>query len=218
MRSRAFLYYISDRSAFAGPESARRDALLRNISEAARAGVEYVQLREKDLCGRGLEELAREAVRVVREAGTRTTLLINSRTDVALAVRADGVHLRAEDVSAREVREMWERSDVPVEKAPVIGVSCHSVADVARAAADGASFALFAPVFEKRDAPQIEAAGLVRLREACRENIPVLALGGVTVENARACLEAGAAGIAGIRVFQEGDVAEAVAKWREQSG
>ena len=218
MQSRPILYYISDRSAFPGPNSARRDSLLRKISEAARAGVEYIQLREKDLCGRELEELAREAVRVVREAGTSTALLINSRTDVALMVGADGVHLRAGDVTVQDVREIWERSGVRVEEAPVIGVSCHSVAEVARAAAEGASFAVFAPVFEKKDAPQIEGAGLARLREVCREKIPVLALGGVTVEHACACLEVGAAGIAGIRLFQEGDVAEVVGRLREHSG
>ncbi len=216
MQSPPILYYISDRTAFPGPASARRGSLLRKISEAARAGVDYVQLREKDLCGRELEELAREAARVVREAGTRTALLINSRIDVALAVGADGVHLRGEDVSAGEVREIWRRSAVRGVENPVVGVSCHSASDVARAAADGASFAVFAPVFEKKDARQISPAGLEKLREACRERIPVLALGGVTVENARLCLAAGAAGGAGIRLFQEGDVAKVVRRLRGQ--
>jgi thiamine-phosphate pyrophosphorylase len=210
MHARSILCYITDRSAFPGSDAERRVFLLKKIWEAARAGVDYIQLREKDLCGRALEELAREAVRVVREAGTRTALLINSRTDLALAVGADGVHLRSEDMSARDVREIWKKSFTGGTALPVIGVSCHSVAEVARAAADGASFAVFAPVFEKKDAPQVSPSGLERLREACHEKIPVLALGGVTVENARLCLEAGAAGIAGIRLFQEGDVAEVV--------
>jgi len=214
MQSRPILYYISDRNAFHGSEAARGSSLLRKISEAARAEVDYIQLREKDLCGRELEKLAREAARVVREAGTRTVLLINSRTDVALAVGAKGVHLRSEDVTAQDGREIWARSSVRGQRAPMIGVSCHSVADVARAAAEEASFAVFAPVFEKKDAPQIVPTGLMKLREACRERIPVLALGGVTVENARLCLEAGAAGIAGIRLFQEGDVAEVVGRLR----
>ena len=214
MQSRPILCYISDRSAFPGPESARRNSLLRELSEAARAGVDYIQLREKDLCGRELEELAREAARVVREGGTGTALLINSRTDVALAVGADGVHLRADDVTAPQVREIWKSSGVRGQRAPVIGVSCHTVAELARAAGDGVSFAVFAPVFEKKDAPEISPAGLEKLREACRERILVLALGGVTVENARLCLQAGAAGIAGIRLFQEGDMAEVVGKLR----
>ena len=214
MNARTLLYYITDRSALPGSESARWDSLLSSISEAVRAGVDYIQLREKDLCGRELEELAREAVRVVRGAGQRTKLLINSRTDVAITVGADGVHLRAEDVTAEEVRRIWERSGVRGASTPVVGVSCHSVEEVSRAAREGASFAVFAPVFEKKDAPQREAAGLEKLREACREKIPVLALGGITVENARECLEAGAAGIAGIRLFQEGDVAEVVGRLR----
>lgn len=217
MRPRPILCYITDRSAFPGSESARRDFLLRKIAEAGQAEVDYVQLREKDLCGRELQELAREAVRVVREARTRTALLINSRTDVALAVGADGVHLRAEDLTAREVREIWERSGVGGVETAVIGVSCHSVAEVARAAADEASFAVFAAVFEKKDVPRIEPAGLAKLREACREKIPVLALGGVTIENAAMCLEAGAAGVAGIRLFQERDVAEVVERLRGDS-
>ena len=216
MQRRALLYYITDRHAFPGSESAHRESLLRKISEVARAGVEYVQLREKDLCWRELEELAREAVRVVREAGSRTALLINSRTDVALAVGADGVHLRSEDMSSRDVREVWKKSFTGGAVPPVIGVSCHSVAEVARATADGASFAVFAPVFEKKDAPQVSPAGLERLREACREKIPVLALGGVTIENARLCLEADAAGVAGIRLFQAGDVAELVRRLRDR--
>jgi thiamine-phosphate pyrophosphorylase len=65
--------------------------------------------------------------------------------------------------------------------------------------------AIFAPVFEKKDAFGVTPAGLEKLRQACREKIPVLALGGVTLQNARSCLEAGAAGIAAIRLFQEND-------------
>jgi thiamine-phosphate pyrophosphorylase len=87
----------------------------------------------------------------------------------------------------------------------VIGVSCHSPEEVAQAAANSASFAVFAPVFEKKDA---QPAGLNLLGEACKAKIPVLALGGVTLSNAHSCLEAGAAGIAAIRLFQENNIAE----------
>jgi thiamine-phosphate pyrophosphorylase len=92
----------------------------------------------------------------------------------------------------------------------LVSVSCHSAADVARAASEGADFAFFAPVFEKQNAPLASPAGLDGLREACRQKIPVLALGGITLQNARACLDAGAAGIAAIRLFQENDIAETV--------
>ena len=232
MSSPCRLYYITDRTAFAPDESARRRQLLEKIAEAASAGVDYIQLREKDLPTQDLESMAREAVCAVREAGELTTdrwplapaLLINSRTDVALAVGADGVHLRSDDVSPLEVRQIWERTQVSptLRKSrrvgqptqgnlhPLIGVSCHTQEDVVQAAADGASFAVFAPVFEKKDAPGTQPTGLAMLEQACRADIPVLALGGVTLGNAHACLAAGAAGIAAIRVFQENEIAQIV--------
>ena len=116
MASRPLLYYITDRMAFPGDETERRRHLLKKIAEAARCGVDYVQLREKDLTARELESLAREAVSTLREATRvttenlelRTRLLINSRTDVVLATGADGVHLRSDDVSPSDVREAWK--------------------------------------------------------------------------------------------------------------
>ncbi len=161
--------------------------------------------REKDLSGRELEALARDAVRAVRENSSRTRLLINSRTDVAIACGADGVHLRSQDVSPEDVRTVWRQGS------PVISVACHSSPEVTRAAAEEAGLAVFAPVFEKTGS---SAAGLSALRAACQNPIKVLALGGVTLENARACLEAGAAGVAGIRLFQENDVAKVVGTLR----
>lgn len=217
---RCLLYYVTDRNAFPGDESMRRRRLLEKIVEAARAGVDYIQLREKDLSTRELESLAREALSVLNQLRTknrelRTALLINSRTDVALAVGADGVHLRSEDVSPQAVRAIYSGgADNPVRqlspRAQLIGVSCHSPADVAKALADGATFAVFAPVFEKKDAPAAQPTGIALLHQACQASIPVLALGGVTLANARACLDAGAAGIAAIRLFQEGNLAEVV--------
>jgi thiamine-phosphate pyrophosphorylase len=210
------LLYITDRKQFPGDESARQSALLAKITEAARCGVDFIQLREKDLPTRELETLARAALRIIREnssLGTenrqpRTGLLINSRSDVAIACGAAGVHLPANDLSPSEVREIWAKAGHPIR--PLITVSCHSADQVARAASEGADFALFAPVFEKKDAPHFGPAGLDKLREACRQQIPVLALGGVTLTNARACVDAGAAGIAAIRLFQENDIAEVV--------
>src|SRR5580658_10403078 len=120
MADSCFLYYITDRTAFPGVESSRHSRLLEKIGEAARAGVDYIQLREKDLRTRDLESLAREAVSAIRKArlatGNRqpaTALLINSRTDVALGVQADGVHLRSNDISPREVRAIWGNSINP---------------------------------------------------------------------------------------------------------
>jgi thiamine-phosphate pyrophosphorylase len=201
------LYYITDRAQLPGNESSRRTALLGKIAEAARAGVDYIQLREKDLSARQLEDLARDAVEAVRENSDTTRLLINSRADVALAVGADGVHLRSEDVRASDARSAWTsvgvRDPQRVARSAIIAVSCHSPQDVKSAESEGTDFAAFAPVFEKRGSAP---AGLAALRTACTVKIPVLALGGVTLENASSCLAAGAAGIAGIRLFQENSI------------
>jgi len=215
------LYYITDRTAFAADETARRRLLLKKIREAVSAGVDYIQLREKDLSTRDLESLAREAMTTIEKLrsenrGLKTTLLINSRTDIALAVGADGVHLRSADVSPQDVVAAWRQcgAGAPARvspQLPLIAASCHSPAEVAQSAANGATLAVFAPVFEKKDA---SPAGLTALHEACAAKIPVLALGGMTLSNARPCLEAGAAGIAGIRLFQENAVAHIVRQLR----
>src|SRR2546428_11061027 len=120
MPTRCLLYYITDRTQFPGNELSRRRRLLEQIAEAARCGVDYIQLREKDLPARELELLAREATEVLRDATKsrfetgkqkpETRFLINSRTDVALVVGADGVHLRSDDVSPSEVQEIWNQS------------------------------------------------------------------------------------------------------------
>jgi thiamine-phosphate pyrophosphorylase len=98
------LYYITDRKQFPGGSAEQQSRLLDKIAEAAGANVNYIQLREKDLPARALEQLAREAVRAVRAHSTITRLLINSRTDVALACGADGVHLTTTDIPASDVR------------------------------------------------------------------------------------------------------------------
>ena len=116
MPAKCILCYITDRSAFSGDEGSRRRHLLEKIREATRAGVDYIQLREKDLSTRELESLARDAMAAIRECSElrtenrerRTALLINSRTDVALAVQADGVHLRSVDISPRDARAVWK--------------------------------------------------------------------------------------------------------------
>lgn len=212
MRDRCLLYYITDRSQFRGDELSRRRNLLDKIAEAARSGVDYIQLREKDLSAHELELLAREAIGVIRASGEgkQPRFLINSRLDVALAAGADGVHLRADDISARDIRRICELTSAKFERPSIVARSCHSVDDLKWAKAEGADFVVFAPVFEKRDVPGARPTGLEALREACSVEIPVFALGGVTLQNAGACLEAGCAGIAGIRLFQEHDIEQLV--------
>jgi len=216
------LYYITDRSQFPGDEPTRRRLLLKKISQAAEAGVDYIQLREKDLPSRELEALAGDAIRVMREAQLqagsrkrRIALLLNSRTDIAAAVGADGVHLRSDDISPAEVRRILAHSSsTGAPASPMISISCHTPEQVQQAQLAGADLALFAPVFEKRNSPLVHAAGLEALRRACQHKIPVFAMGGVTLENASACLEAGAAGIAGIRLFQENPMSDVVRQLR----
>jgi thiamine-phosphate pyrophosphorylase len=220
MSRSCILYYITDRTAFPGDDRNRRRHLLEKIAEAASQQVDYIQLREKDLPTRDLEQLASEAMRIICRESKLTTdhcplttaLLINSRTDIALSTGAAGVHLPANDVSPQEVRAAWKcGAGAPARelspRSPQISVSCHSPQEAAEAARNQATLALFAPVFEKKDA---SPAGLEALRQACQAKIPVLALGGVTLQNAHSCLEAGAAGIASIRLFQENDIATIV--------
>jgi thiamine-phosphate pyrophosphorylase len=221
MADHCLLYYITDRTQFRGNEATRRHSLLAKVAEAVNAGVDYIQLREKDLTARELETLANEVLAVVRKNSNlrtesrelRTRLLINSRTDVALANGADGVHLRSDDISPSDVRAIWSScgAGAPARvPAPVIAVSCHRVEDAFRAAWDQADIAVFAPVFEKKDAPETQSVGLAALHEACQGKIPLFALGGVTLENAASCLQAGAAGVAGIRLFQENKIEDVV--------
>lgn len=208
-RSPVLLYYITDRTQFSGGDSARRMKLLERMSAAARSGVDFIQLREKDLSGRELESLAQDAVEAVRASSRKTHLLINSRSDIALAAGGDGVHLGSADISPAEVRKIWQAAGAG--RKQVVAVSCHSGEDVSRAGESGANFVVFGPVFGKAD---VHATGVEGLRSAARSNIPVLALGGVNTANAASCIEAGAAGVAGIRLFQAGDLAETVAKLR----
>jgi thiamine-phosphate pyrophosphorylase len=198
------LYYITDRSQFAGDEDSGRSRLLTTIGQAARCGVDYIQLRERDLTIRDLEILARAALhRLTENQKLKTVFLINSRTDIALACGAQGVHLRSTDISPSEVRKIWTLCGAGTSVRVTVGASCHTRAEVARAAAEGADFAVFGPVFEK---VSTRPTGLDALGEACQEQIPVLALGGVTLENAEACIQAGAAGIAAVRLFQENEM------------
>jgi thiamine-phosphate pyrophosphorylase len=218
------LYYITDRWQFPGDRHEQEQRLLAKIAECASAEVEYIQLREKDLDTRALEKLALKAMAAL--GGSRTRLLINSRTDVALACGAHGVHLPAHDLAASEVRSIFARAG---KSEPVIGVSTHSSSEVALAEAHGASFAVFGPVFEKQSVEKsggerkssANAEGLEQLRRVCHRAeaaqppMPVWALGGITLENAQQCAEAGAAGIAAIRLFQQNDVRAIVKQLRE---
>lgn len=167
-------------------------------------GVEYVQLRESHLQAGKMANVARAMMTIFDEHGGTTRLLVNHRADVAVAVGV-GVHLtsRPGELSATQVRQVFAAG--AGRPSPIISASCHCLEEMRRAAGEGLDLVLFGPVFEKRagGAVVVEGVGLELLRQACAlaAETRVLALGGVTVANAGLCMEAGAAGIAGIRLF-----------------
>ncbi len=175
-------YYITDRNAAGGFRP-----LLEIIRDQLHMGVDYIQIREKDLKTRELFEFSLAVLETRQEMKTQqpTKILINTRADVALAIGADGVHLPA---------------DAPQETLPglIVARSCHTLDQIKEAEAD---FVVFSPIFEGHNhAPGV---GLEQLKLACKVGKPVFALGGVNWDNAEQCMAAGAKGIAGIRLFQD---------------
>ena len=197
-------YAITSRALYPGDEPQQQAALLRQVSRWVADGFDLIQLREKDLPAANIAALAREILQAIAVAASPTKLLLNSRPDIAIATAAHGVHLTAapDELTPAQVRSLYASTNRPP---PIITISCHTLEDVHRARVNQADAILFAPVFEKIIAGQAitPGQGLNQLCAAClaASPIPVYALGGVTLENAPACLKAGAAGIAGIRLF-----------------
>jgi thiamine-phosphate pyrophosphorylase len=158
-------------------------------ARAARDGVDLIQIRAKELSGRALTELVRSAV-----ATAGSNVLVNTRTDVALACGARGVHLPAGSIAPSAIRRITPSGFL-------IGVSCHTIQELQAAEREGADFAVYGPIF-RSITKAVTPIGIGELRRATSSvRVPVYALGGVTKENASLCIEAGAAGVAGISLF-----------------
>lgn len=207
--------YVTDRQSLQLESGQSRErALAKRIENVVRAGVDWVQIREKDLQARDLAEITRGAVRACNSGSAQhdQQILVNDRLDVAWAAGAGGVHAGGKSLPVRVLVDARRSSGIANF---LVGVSCHSLRDALSAAEEGADYLFFGPVFATPSkagfgAPQ----GLAKLAQTCSAvSIPVMAIGGITLQTARACREAGAAGIAAIRLFQQNcDVAAIVAE------
>ncbi len=211
-RESPLLCYVTDRRGLPVANSADSiEGLAQKIAEVAAGGVDWVQIREKDLTARELVSLTRKSLRFAGKSSARsscaTRILVNDRLDIAIAERAGGVHLGEKSLPVAEAKRLVESAlrKQAANEAFLAGVSCHSLEAVEAAERDGADYIFFGPIFatpskETFGPPQ----GLARLAQACRTvAIPVIAIGAITLENAASCIAAGAAGIAAIRLFQD---------------
>ena len=204
------LCYVTDRHSLAEPS-----LLADQISRAVEAGINWVQIREKDMSARELLAVTRAAVKSAHQTATR--IIVNDRLDVALAAGAGGVHLGEASMAVAAVAA-WRRENAWAEVPPrefLIGASCHSVEAALAAENDCADYVIFGPVFSTPSKEKFgPPLGINLLSEASKAvRIPVLAIGGITEENARECFVAGALGVAAIRMFSEArDLAELVGR------
>jgi thiamine-phosphate pyrophosphorylase len=202
------LCYVTERRSLSGDASVDgRVALAAKIAALASAGINWVQIREKDLSAKEIAAIAGQALQSARAGSdasrTPIRILVNDRLDVALAAGTGGVHLGENSLPAQEVKRFAaaRRQDQDF----LIGVSCHSLESAKSAGSDGADYLFFGPVFATPSKTAFGAPqGLERLAQVCNAvSLPVLAIGGITLENAGECLTAGAAGISAIRLFQD---------------
>lgn len=197
---------ITDRKRFDGDETAQlramMEATVRSASDGRNDGADIIQLREKDLTAGAVEALARELTERVRAATAMTRVVVNGRPDIAIAAGADGVHMPANEALAiAEVRGLFYGISRPE---MLIGISCHTVEEVAAAAAQEPDYIFYGPIFEKQIPDgMIRGLGLEALAPAvvAAGEIPLIAIGGVTRANEWDCIRAGAGGVAGIRMF-----------------
>jgi len=199
---------VTDRRSLAGAPELALELQLEKIKQAAKAGVDWIQIREKDLSGRELAQLTKDAM--VLAAGCGTVVLVNDRLDVACAADAGGVHLGEQSIPADQARRLL--SQCCRDGNFIVGVSAHSIEGAMLAEQTGADYLIFGPVYATPSKASFgRPQGVQRLQEVCQQlQIPVLAIGGITLENAGECFAAGAQGIAAIRLFQDAEDLETV--------
>jgi thiamine-phosphate diphosphorylase len=204
--------YVTDRRAFGLDEPQAIVRILQTIARAADAGADAIQLREKDLSARALLQCAKSAVARAQSS----KILVNDRMDVALAAAAAGLHLGGDSLPVAEVVQFRRARRAPADF--LIGRSCHALEEAIQAERDGADYLFFGPVFATPSKARFgPPQGIDALTTVCRRvRIPVLAIGGVTLENAAACKLAGAAGVAAIRLFQDSEDVAAVVRTLKQ--
>ena len=188
------------------PESIDFARILTLVEAAVAAQIPLLQLREKHLHARVLYELATRAAKITRDTSTR--LLINDRSDIARAAGADGVHLTSGSLTADLMRDTYGSEFI-------IGVSTHSLEEVQAARNAGGDFVVLGPVFETESKRGFgQPLGLKKLSEAVTalDEFPILAIGGVALENIAECFQAGAAGVAAIRLFDDAERIETIAE------
>ncbi len=189
MKTLPRLYAITDRRKF-------RAGFTTVLERILRRNVKMIQLREKDLGGRELYNLARQARELTQRYGA--LLLINERLDIAVAVGADGVHLPERGLPPKVVKDLFPHL--------LVGYSAHSLEGVLYAQKEGADFVTLSPIFRTESHPEAEPLGLEELkRVSAKVNVPIYALGGVTQERIELCLKNGAYGVAGITMFLDGE-------------
>ncbi len=223
------LYAITSRVLLGASEAEHAERLTKLTESWAANGIDFIQIRENDLSVGDVIRLVSRIVLGVRRSGGSTKVLVNASPENAVAIvrqtGADGVHLRG-GLTAARLAEVISRIRRELPDDPAISVSCHSVRDVEAARAAGATLALLGPIFEKvlPGSSAIGGRGLEFLGEVCRAArlpareapLPVLALGGVTLQNAAQCIAAGADGIAAIRLFLNAE--DATRDWRQLAG
>lgn len=205
------LYAITSRTLLPGTEPERRAELIDLARNWAKCGIDYIQIREKDLALNELHALTEQIVTAVRSASRTTRVLLNGPAHIALETGADGIHLptNAPPDAAEQARNLFDRNG----REATISYACHNRQEVLKAKEESQqnphatttnTVILYAPVFEKlTSAEKLPGQGLEALKHAVEsaKPIPVFALGGVTQQNAASCIAQGAAGIAAIRMF-----------------